>query len=315
MNGPEHIAIGAASTGLVLYGMSAAGAPIGWTTALAAVASVGLGSLAPDIDHPRATIGYRLPGGILSIGLILLFLPVLLRVSSSSGGMFAGVFVQVQAMMGAWPAWGGILVAIAVILFLVSAGVTGSFGHRGPVHTFAVGGVATVVAVIVCAVLGIAPWYGLLFGFGWVMHLLADATTHDGLPSLLWPAVWPDSAGGTRAFGFLYIPLVLFGLTGWFFLTGTLSASTASPASVVVATPGLVLGTPNSGLALEHLRETAPSVAKSLFSAGMPVVAARGSYTAYTWQYIHRSGPSSVVVKTVTVTLDSLGRMVSLDQP
>lgn len=281
MNGPEHIAIGAASTGVALYSMNAVGTPVGWTTALAAVAAVGLGSLAPDIDHPRATIGYRLPGGILSIGLMFLFLPVVLRVSAASGGMFAGVFTQILTLTAAWPMWGSILVAIAAVLFLISAGVTGSFGHRGRVHTFAVGGVATVVAVIVCAVLGFAPWYGLLFGFGWAMHLLADATTHDGLPSLLWPLA-SGSAGGSRAFGFLYVPLALLGLTGWFFLAGTLNASLTSPSPSVVAATGMVPGIPNSALALERLREAAPDIADKLANPDTPVIAARGAQTSYT---------------------------------
>jgi hypothetical protein len=313
MNGPEHIAIGVASSGLVLYGISASGTPIGWTTALAASAVVGLGSLAPDIDHPRATIGWRLPAGMLSLGLILLFMPVVFRVASSDKGMFAGVWGPLQPMTAAWPVWGGILVAVAVTLFVISAKVTSSLGHRGPVHTLLAAGGATVVAVVTCLVLGVAPWYGLLFGFGWVMHLMADATTREGLPDMLWPFVAPDSGGGLKAFGLLFIPLILFGATGWFFLARTLQASPVSPAPSATAAPA-TSATPDTALALERLREAAPEVASSLTHPDAPAITARGAYTSYAWQYL-RKVADGVAVETITVTLDGSGRIVGVEQP
>jgi len=314
VKGPEHIAIGVASTGLLLYGMRATGTLLSLGTIAAASAAVALGSLAPDIDHRHATIGSRLPAGILSFGLILLFVPPLFRFASSSDGMLAGVWAPLQTMTAAWPMWGGILVAVAMALFLVSSKVTSALGHRGPVHSLLVGGGATVAAVLVGMVCGFAPWYGLLFGFGWVMHLMADATTHDGVPFALWPFVAPATTGGLKTFGFLFLPLVLFGLTGWFFLAATLQASPTAASPGVTAPTGIVSGTPNAALALERLREADPGIADGLTNPNAPVVATSGAYTSYTWQYLRKVAPDSAVVKTITVTLDGSGRIIGVDQ-
>lgn len=68
----------------------------------------------------------------------------------------------------------------------VVAGAVGRLlGHRGPLHS--------AVAALVAGVLGELPGerfggggLGLLVGYGWVAHVLADAVTDRGMP-LLWP--------------------------------------------------------------------------------------------------------------------------------
>ena len=61
------------------------------------------------------------------------------------------------------------------------------FGHRGATHSLVFTAGATLIAVVCCLIFHL-PWaYGLIFGWGWLSHLLADAITPEGLPCLLWP--------------------------------------------------------------------------------------------------------------------------------
>jgi hypothetical protein len=46
---------------------------------------------------------------------------------------------------------------------------------------------ATLIAAGVCIYLNVGWWYAPLFGWGWLTHLLADAATGMGIPSLWWP--------------------------------------------------------------------------------------------------------------------------------
>jgi membrane-bound metal-dependent hydrolase YbcI (DUF457 family) len=190
MNGGQHFVIGAATAGLGLWGAQAIGLQVEPATILAGALIAGLGSLAPDIDHPRSTISRGLPTELLFRSLGILLLPVVFAAVFLIFGDFRGAFNIFQSLSQTWfVRWGLILATPAIVLIAASAIVSALFGHRGATHSliFAVG--ATLVAIVTCVYLNAAWWYGLLFGLGWLLHLLADATTEMGLPSLLWPFV------------------------------------------------------------------------------------------------------------------------------
>lgn len=313
MNGPEHLGIGVASAGLVLWGAQIAGAHLTLGTALVGAAVAGIGALAPDIDHPQAFIGNRIPMGLLTIGLLFVLTPVALGAAASSGGMFAVALTQVTQSAASLPKWGALLLVVGGLLAGVSIAVTRSIDHRGPVHSLVVGGCATAVSLILFAVLGLAPWFGVLFGLGWLTHLMADAITHDGLACLFWPAIQPDLAGGSKPFGIFLIPLVLFGLTGWAvsapaLLSSSLPRSSGASSTSVAAPPK----TASVSLARQRLREASPEIAGALTNPANPVVASNGANTSYTWQYLRKLASNAVVVKTIKVTLDASGHIIGV---
>lgn len=320
MNGPEHLGIGVVSAGLVVWGAQAAGAPLTLGTAVAGAVAAGIGALAPDMDHRLAFIGNRIPAGLMTVGVMLVIGPWALGAASASGGSFAAVWGPLSQQVTSLPKWGWLLLAVATLLFVISAAVTRSFDHRCQVHSLAVGGGATLVSLVVFLVLGFTPWFSLLFGLGWLTHLMADSTTHDGLPYLFWPGISPERAGSTRAFGIFVIPLLLFGLTGWFVSGPSLLSSSrflslgvsAAPAGVPSAPTGAPV-TANVSLARQRLREASPKIASALTNPDRPVVVVDGARTSYAWKYLSKIAPNKVAVKTIKVTLDASGHLIGVD--
>jgi membrane-bound metal-dependent hydrolase YbcI (DUF457 family) len=188
MNGGQHFVIGAVATGLGLWGAQAMGLQLETGAIIAGALIAGVGSLAPDIDHPRSTISRGLPTELLRAAWILLSLPITLIVLFALSGDLRSAFEVFQSWsQTSLVRWGLVLVIPAVILMVASAIISVLFEHRGTTHSlvFALG--ATLIATGVGMYFNAAWWYGLLFGWGWLLHLLADATTEMGLPSLLWP--------------------------------------------------------------------------------------------------------------------------------
>jgi len=320
VNGPEHWGIGVASAGLVVWGAQAAGAPLTLGTAIAGAVAAGIGALAPDIDHRLAFIGNRIPMGLMTVGLMLVLGPWALGAASGSGGSFAAVWGPLSQQVASLPKWGWLLLAVATLLLVISAAVTRSFDHRCQVHSLAVGGGATLVSLVVCLVVGSTPWLALLFGLGWLTHLMADSSTPDGLPYLFWPGNDPDVAGSTKVFGIFVIPLLLFGLTGWFVSGPSLLSSSrllfpgasATPAGVPSVPAGAPVGA-NVSLARQRLTEASPEIASALTSPDSPVVVVDGARTSYAWEYLSKIAPNKVVVKTIKVTLDASGHLIGVD--
>lgn len=195
MNGGQHLVIGAATTGLGLwFAHSVLGVHIESSTTMAALGVASIGSLAPDLDHPRATISRGIPRQLLKSGcafLPFILVAVILPLVSSvlSGGdafetarkLYNTPLIQLVLVIA-----GGISL-IAVVLLGTSVVVSSLFGHRGATHSLIVALWATGLGIVVSVFAGIAWWYGLIFGWGYVTHLLADATTEMGLPELFWP--------------------------------------------------------------------------------------------------------------------------------
>ena len=185
MRGGAHLAIGAGSTALGLYGLQALGAPLDPLTIAFGAMAAGLGALAPDVDHPRSTASSSLPDKLFDQA-IQMALPLLLLVFVFAvfGGKAVGA--SMMASFGPLLRIAGTMLAFAIAFVLASKIARRYTKHRGATHSLFTAGVATLFVTVVCLVASVPAWYGLLFGWGWLTHLGADATTKMGVPSLLW---------------------------------------------------------------------------------------------------------------------------------
>lgn len=170
---------------LVLYGLQALGAPLDPLTIAFGAGAAGLGALAPDVDHPRATASKSLPDELFHQA-IDLALPLVLL-----GGVFvvfAGQSVGVSIMESFAPLLktAGVMLALAIAFVVASKLARRYSTHRGATHSLFMAGVATLFVMFACLIASVPVWYGLLFGWGWLTHLAADMTTKTGLPSLMW---------------------------------------------------------------------------------------------------------------------------------
>jgi len=157
--------------------------------------AAGLGALMPDIDHPRSTASKSLPdklfGKAVDMVLPLVFLGVIFAI-------FAGKSVGASLMASFAPLFkvAGVMFGFAVVFVVASAVARRYTTHRGATHSLLAAGVATVFVMLVCLVVSVPAWYGPLFGWGWLTHLGADATSKMGVPALLW---WPFGRSRTEA--------------------------------------------------------------------------------------------------------------------
>lgn len=184
MNGPQHMAVGGVSAGLILWGLRTAGADVGSSVIVTGSVVAAVGALAPDIDHANATIGMRIPVTLIAFGGTLLLLPLMFATMPAAW--------DAQRALGS-TAWfnsmGALLFVPGAVLLLLSIIAARTSSHRGPTHSFAFAGGSAVVASAAFAGFGIAWWYGLFFAWGWLTHLAADSRTPKGLQSLFWPRV------------------------------------------------------------------------------------------------------------------------------
>ncbi|KAF0208128.1 MAG: hypothetical protein FD171_1285 [Actinobacteria bacterium] len=315
MNGPTHLGIGVAAVGIVVWGADAVGAPLSLATAASGAAVAALGSLAPDIDHRDATIGSKLPFMCLTAGLALLGIPAAFRLASARGGSQAGLWAGVLPSLASWPRWGGILVAIGIALLLLSLAATNAWAHRGPTHSLVAASGMTLVALTACAAFGVTLLYGLLFGLGWFIHLMADSLSTKGLPSLLWPIRESEPTGGGRWVGLLILPIALLGLAGWSSSMQSLLSERSPAESLAIVTPGVPPATSDVALARQRLTEADPKTGAALTNPDTPIIARDGANTSYTWEYLRQTAPNQVVVKKITITLDGSGQIVGASKP
>jgi len=193
MNGEEHFVIGAATAGLGLWGAQKIGLPLESGTILGGALIAGIGSLVPDIDHPRSTISRGLPMELLYRGLLLLLIPIVFVVVPLLTGDIRSAFTIFQSFSRMpFIQWGLMIAILALVLIAASAVAAILFGHRGATHSLIFAAGATCIVAIVCIFFNTAWWYSLLFGWGWLLHLLADATTEMGLLALFWPFLGED---------------------------------------------------------------------------------------------------------------------------
>ena len=182
MRGRDHFAIGVVTGLAVCGGAYMAGLRPDPTVLVAAPLVVGLGGIAPDMDHPYSLAGFRLPLALVSGGLFFIAVPF----------VFGRILMTMTPVAPATPMfeqlwqWGWILVLAGLVSGALSVSAA-LLGHRGPTHSlvFAIG--AMIVVSVSCALVGLPWWYGMMLGLGWLTHLAADARTRMGLPALWWP--------------------------------------------------------------------------------------------------------------------------------
>ena len=135
-------------------------------TLLLALMLVGFGALLPDVDHPEGRLGNS---RLFGVHFFRVFPPLL----GVIGVLYKVLTVPIAALFRLFG------------VRLRGHGFRANFGHRGITHSL--------LALAVIVALGEAPlfpWHwlhlGLLIGWGYASHLLADALTKQGVP-LLWP--------------------------------------------------------------------------------------------------------------------------------
>jgi membrane-bound metal-dependent hydrolase YbcI (DUF457 family) len=188
MNGAQHVVIGVGTAGLGFGAAYALGMVQPTTsTMLAGAGIVVLGSLAVDIDHPRALISRGIPLELLARALpflLILLLPVALLLA---GGNVDKAWASLQsALQAPWAKWALAGAGIAIVLMLASKMIADTFGHRGALHSLTFTAIMTGLAISFSTSFNQEWWWGLLFGWGWLCHVLADSLTPHGVP-LLWP--------------------------------------------------------------------------------------------------------------------------------
>jgi membrane-bound metal-dependent hydrolase YbcI (DUF457 family) len=162
MLAPSHILTGMA-TGLVV----AQGQQIAPETAVPLILCCGIGAILPDIDSPSSLISR------------------LVRLAALGVGITAGVLWFAANPMPAWDGWLRFVLAFLIggLVWEVGRNIPNLFstvfGHRGLVHSALLG-----VAILILAWVNRAtiPPIWMFLAVGWVVHLVGDALSIQGIP-------------------------------------------------------------------------------------------------------------------------------------
>lgn len=185
--------------------------PVAWPARGLVVALVVVGSLAPDIDHAKATLHSTRMITTVTVGAVLL--PLMVRPSAYR--RMCAVLVRVLLSVLEPVASGANRLAVRSGRAVFRATATRydkddwNDGHRILTHTgiaaviagLAMGGITTAVGLGVATAspglgAGIAGawwWCGLAFGWGCLVHILGDSCTVQGTP-----IAWPLTIRGKR---------------------------------------------------------------------------------------------------------------------
>jgi len=158
--------------------------------ALAVVATAAVGSLVPDIDHPKAWISNRIPATMFAYGFVFVLAFgfgnwYASRLGSTAFG--ASLWVSLVSSARPYVGWAVLAMVLGISLLVLARVVAATVEHRGPTHSLGASAALALGVCIGCAVAG-QPWtLGMWFGWGYLSHLLADLITPMGCPALLWP--------------------------------------------------------------------------------------------------------------------------------
>jgi len=190
MNYLHHalIGVGTASLGLVVAEALGVTKVAPGMLGLGAVITAA-GAIATDLDHPKSFVSHSIPSRLLRIALAILTIPTLATIAT---------LLTVPDVLGTWNQFTGMILGISILrwsLFALclSLGLMGlswllykSLHHRGPLHSFIF---TSAITIAICGTLAVFrhSWaWGLVFGWGWLWHLLADGLTEQGVP-FFWP--------------------------------------------------------------------------------------------------------------------------------
>jgi membrane-bound metal-dependent hydrolase YbcI (DUF457 family) len=190
MNYVHHALIGIGTASLGVLAAEALGAPQVPPLVLAAGAVVtAAGSIATDLDHPKSFVANTIPLRVVRWALAILALPALAAVGAYlTRRDLNGALEQYRAAVFgiAFLRWTAIALALALGLMGLSWLLYKSLHHRGPLHSLVFTTGITVVACLAFWGFGSSWTWGLLFGWGWLWHILGDGLTDQGVP-LFWP--------------------------------------------------------------------------------------------------------------------------------
>lgn len=192
MRGPTHLAIGAGTAAGGMLALRLAGAPIDPVAIGVGSLVAGVGALMPDGDQRGSTASGRMPRKMIAVAFAV------------AVGLFAVVgflswFAGPSAGRTVLSSMGPTLRVIGLVLLAAAAARAAAvvfrilFGHRGPTHSVAFVMGATASALVACSLLTVSAWFAVLFGWGWLTHIAADALTPAGVPYALWPIKAPRS--------------------------------------------------------------------------------------------------------------------------
>ena len=190
MNYIHHALIGVGTACLGVIATEMMGTPslppvvLGIGTVVAAT-----GSIATDLDHPRSFISHSIPSRVVRIALAILLIPTLAAL---------GVLLTTQDLLGTWSQftalllgwnilrWSLLALVLSLGLIVLSWLLFKSLHQRGPLHSLIFALAITMVVCVGFSAFGQSWTLGLVFGWGWLWHILADGLTTEGVP-FFWP--------------------------------------------------------------------------------------------------------------------------------
>jgi membrane-bound metal-dependent hydrolase YbcI (DUF457 family) len=190
MNYIHHAIIGVGTASLGVIAAQTLGTPQIAPLALGVGALVtAAGSIATDLDHPKSFISNTIPSRVIRVALAILAIPIFVAL---------GVLLTTRDVQGTWTKFSSLLFEVSLLrwtvfalslslgLMLLSWLLYKSLHHRGPLHSLVFAMAVTIAACVTFAVFKLSWSLGLLFGWGWLWHILADGLTVEGVP-FWWP--------------------------------------------------------------------------------------------------------------------------------
>jgi membrane-bound metal-dependent hydrolase YbcI (DUF457 family) len=190
MNYIHHalIGVGTGCLGVIAAESLGVGHPAPVALGIGAIVAAA-GAIATDLDHPRSFISHSIPSRIIRIALAVLAIPVLaaLAVLFTSHDI-PGTWSQFSALIFGWNIMRWSLFALVLSLGLITLSwiLYKNLHHRGPLHSLIFALAITITACVVFYVVKQSWTWGLVFGWGWLWHILADGLTTEGVP-FFWP--------------------------------------------------------------------------------------------------------------------------------
>jgi membrane-bound metal-dependent hydrolase YbcI (DUF457 family) len=190
MNYLHHTLIGVGTAALGVLAAEALGAPHlpPVTVGLGALAAAA-GSIATDLDHPKSFISNTIPTRLLRVTLAILAIPLLAALGSYlTTRDLGGTLTQVSALIWGihFLRWTAAVLFGSLALMVLSLLLYKNLHHRGPLHSLLFTAGVSAAACVACALYGASWAWGLVFGWGWLWHILADGLTEQGVP-FYWP--------------------------------------------------------------------------------------------------------------------------------
>lgn len=190
MNYVHHALIGVGTASLATLAAEVFGAPQAPAVTIGLGALViALGSIATDLDHPKSFVSNTIPSRVIRVSLAVLAIPLLAALGSllttrdvdGTLTKFTSMVLSINFLR-----WTAISLGVSLGLMLLSLILYKSLHHRGPLHSLLITAGVTGAACLAFGLSGTSWTWGLLFGWGWLWHILADGLTDQGVP-FLWP--------------------------------------------------------------------------------------------------------------------------------